>query len=237
MKSLSYSLYDQISKVPLLSAEEEVELSKKIEMGNKRARDRMINANLRLALHIAKKYANKGVDVDDLLQEAIIGLTRAVDQFDWSRGFKFSTYAYWWVQQAVRQFVAGNTGPISLPPNTFSKLYKISEFEKEFKEQENRDPKDAEIAEMFGTTPETLRSLHQSASRAISIDSQVYRGESGSKTLADVIPSEEKSLDDQIDEARLASTIRDALSALTEREKLIIKMRFGLDDNTAEVIP
>ena len=90
---------------------------------------------------------------------------------------------------------------------------------------------------MFGTTPETLRSLHQSASRAVSIDSQVYRGESGSKTLSDVLPADEKSLDDQIDEARLAKTIREALSTLTEREKMIIKMRFGLEDDNLEVTP
>ena len=236
MKSISYSLYDKISKVPLLSAEEEVALSKQIELGSKHARDKMINANLRLALHIVKKYSNKGVDVDDLLQEAIIGLTRAVDQFDWSRGFKFSTYAYWWVQQAVRQFIAGNTGPITLPSNTFSKLYKISEFEKDFKTQENRMPSDSEIAEVFGTTPDTLRSLHQSASKAISIDSQVYRSDAGSKTLSDVLPSGEKLTDERLDEARLSSTIREALSSLNERERLIIKMRFGLDDDICDEV-
>ena len=234
MKGTSYSLFDSIGKEPLLTREEEIELSKKIEKGDSRARDRMIKANLRLALSVVKKYMNRGVDTDDLLQESIVGLTKAVDQFDWSKGFKFSTYAYWWIQQAIRQCVASNTGPIALPSNTFSKLYKISKFEKEYNKSFGRRPTDEEIAEMFGTTPDTLRSLRQSASRPISLDKPVYRDESGGRTLADILPCQQKPVDEKIDEERLAATIRKTLSALSEREKLIIKMRFGIEDEIEE---
>jgi len=234
MKGTSYSLFDSIGKEPLLTREQEIELSKKIEKGDSRARDKMIKANLRLALSVVKKYMNRGVDTDDLLQESIIGLTKAVDQFDWSKGFKFSTYAYWWIQQAIRQCVASNTGPIALPSNTFSKLYKISKFEKEYNKSFGRMPTDDEIAEMFGTTTSTLRSLRQSASRPLSLDTPVYRDEAGGRTLADILPCQEKPADERIDEDRLAKCIRKTLSALTDREKLIIKMRFGIEDETEE---
>jgi RNA polymerase primary sigma factor len=230
MKVTSYTLFDSIADEPLLTREEEVELSKKIELGDKNARDRMIKANLRLALSVVKKYINRGVDADDLLQESIVGLAKAVDQFDWSRGFKFSTYAYWWIQQAVRQCVASNTGPIALPSNAFSKLYTVSRFEKEYKQRFGHGPTDEETAQMFGTTADTLKALRQSASHPVSIDKPIYRDDTGNRTLADILPSNDKPVDEKIDDDRLANTIRESLSMLTEREKLIIMMRFGIDD-------
>lgn len=226
------SIFDSVGKANLLSAEEEIELSKRIEQGDKAARDRMIQANLRLALSIVKKYSKRGVDLEDLFQESVIGLANAVDRFDWSKGFKFSTYAYWWIQQAVRQYLASNAGPINLPANTFSKLYKISEFEKEYQKQFNRKPSDDEVADMFGTTSDTLRSLRQSAAHTVSLDAPAYKttDDSSRSTLADIIPSNDVSIEEQIDNKRLQTRINEVLETLTEREKTIIKMRFGLDD-------
>ncbi len=231
MNSLN-SIFDAVGKERLLSAEEEIELSKRVERGDSAARDRMIQANLRLALSIVKKYSKRGVDLEDLFQESVIGLANAVDRFDWSKGFKFSTYAYWWIQQAVRQYLASNAGPINLPANTFSKLYKISEFEKEYKKQFNRKPTDDEVADMFGTTPDTLRSLRQSAAHTLSLDAPAYRGsdDSSRSTLADIIPSREASIEERIDNKRLSAKINEVLETLTDREKTIIKMRFGIED-------
>jgi len=132
----------------------------------------------------------------------------------------------------VRQYLASNTGPINLPSNTFSKLYKISEFEKEYQKEFGKKPTDAEVADMFGTTSATLRSLKQSAARTLSLDAPAYRSEdSGSRaTLADVIPSNALSVEESIDNQRLQAKINEVLSSLTEREKTIIKMRFGIED-------
>ena len=173
----------------------------------------------------------RGVDVDDLVQESIMGLTRAVDEFDWSKGFKFSTYAYWWIQQAIRQCIASNSGPIELPANTFSKLYKVSKFEKSFLQEFGRSPTDEETAAEFGTTTDTLRSLRQSAARPKSFDTPMFSDDSGSRTLKDILPSNAESAEDMIDNMRLAKTIQETLATLTERERTIIMMRFGIEDS------
>ena len=230
MQNTSFDIYKHIAVEPLLSREEEVVLSKKIGKGDQAARDKMIRANLRLALSVVKKYTNRGVDTDDLVQESIIGLTRAVDQFDWTRGFKFSTYAYWWIQQAVRQCVASNTGPIALPANTFSKLYKVSAFEKDYLQEFGKSPTDEEVAKAFGTTTETLRSLRQSAARPRSFDTPMFSDDGGGRTLRDVLPDQAESVEDMIDNARLSQTIKETLATLTDRERKIIMMRFGLTD-------
>ena len=232
MKSTS-SIFDTIGKTKLLTAAEEVELSKRIEKGDNAARDRMIQANLRLALSVVKKYSKRGVDLEDLFQESVIGLVHAVDRFDWSKGFKFSTYAYWWIQQACRQYLAQNIGPINLPSNTFSKLYKISQFEKEYQKKFDHRPTDAEVADMFGTTTTTLRALRQSAATTVSLDQPAYRSygdDSAGRVLAEVIPSKDMSVEERIDNERLRNKINEILSTLTDREKTIIKMRFGIED-------
>lgn len=237
MKSTSFSLIDSIGKTKLLTKEEEQELSKRIEKGDKRARDKMIKANLRLAMSVAKKYINKGVDLEDLFQESIIGLTHAVDRFDWTKGFKFSTYAYWWIQQSVRQYLAANCGPIDLPSNTFFKLYKISQFEKDYQKQFGRRPTDKEVANMFNTTTATLASLRLSAASYVSLDQPRYTNsdDAGLTPLSEMIPSEDISAEEKIDGDRLQAKIQEALQTLTEREKIIIKMRFGLEEEQGDI--
>jgi len=237
MKSASFSLINAIGKTKLLTKEEEQELSRKIEKGDKRARDRMIKANLRLAMSVAKKYSNRGVDLEDLFQESIIGLTHAVDRFDWTRGFKFSTYAYWWIQQSVRQYMAANCGPIDLPSNTFFKLYKIAEFEKDYQKQFGRHPTNQETANMFNTTSDTLASLRQSAASSISLNQprSVRSGDTGVVPLVDLIPADNITPEEKIDNDRLRLKIHEAMQTLTDREKTIIKMRFGLKKDQGDI--
>ena len=136
MASNLQEFFTEVGKSSLLTREEEVELSQKIEAGDKSARRRLIKANLRLAISIAKKYQNKGCDLEDLIQESSIGLIKAVDRFDWRRGFKFSTYACWWIKQAVRRHVASHSNSVRLPSYAKNMLWKMrqvsEEFEKEF---------------------------------------------------------------------------------------------------------
>tara|TARA_R110002110_G_C13274252_1_gene701979 strand:+ start:202 stop:891 length:690 start_codon:yes stop_codon:yes gene_type:complete len=226
----AYTLFDHVGDSALLTRDEEIELSKRIEKGDISARNKMIQSNLRLALSVVKKYTNRGVDIDDLFQESVLGLTRAVDEFDWSKGFKFSTYAYWWIQASIRSYIAANTGTIDLPANSFSKLYKISEFEISFETKNGRKPTVEETAEKFGTTPDTLRSLRQSAARTIALDKPIFPSEGSSRTLSDVLPSRDIGAEEKIDRKRLSEKINEALSSLTDREKMIVKMRFGIED-------
>jgi RNA polymerase primary sigma factor len=237
MKSASFSLINAIGKTKLLTKEEEQELSRKIKKGDKSARDRMIKANLRLAMSVAKKYSNRGVDLEDLFQESIIGLTHAVDRFDWTRGFKFSTYAYWWIQQSVRQYLAANCGPIDLPSNTFFKLYKIAEFEKDYQKQFGRHPTSQETANMFNTTSDTLASLRQSAASSVSLNQprSTRSDDAGIVPLADLIPADNIEPEEKIDNDRLRLKVHEAMQTLTSREKTIIKMRFGLKKDQVDI--
>ena len=230
MKSNLDVYFKDVGRYALLTRDEEVKLAKRIEQGDQAARELMIQSNLRLAVSIAKKYSKYGSNLEDLIQESNMGLIRAVEKFDWRRGFKFSTYAYWWIQASVRAYIAANTGTIDLPANSFSKLYKISEFETSFEAQHGRKPTTQEVAEKFGTTPDTLRALRQSAAKTVAIDKPIFPSEGNSRTLADVLPSREMSPEEKIDQKRLSEKINEALSSLTEREKMIVKMRFGLED-------
>jgi len=215
----------------LLTRDEETSLAQRIENGDRQARDMMIRSNLRLAVSIAKKYSKRGVDFEDLLQESSIGLMKAVDRFDWRKGFKFSTYAYWWIKQAVRQYVANNSGSISLPANSYNKLYKANKFSAEHKKRFGSTPTSAELADFLGTTEDTLSSLRKSAAYTVSIDAPMFSDGDGSRTLADCIPDESPTVDDILDQHRMSQTIGKALNSLTARERAVICLRFGLDPN------
>ena len=141
--------FESVGKTNLLTREEEVELSKLIEMGDQKARDKMIRANIRLAISIAKNYANKGVDLEDLIQESSLGLIKAVDRFDWRKGFKFSTYACWWIKQAVRQHVAAQSGAIKLPSYARGTLWKMKEVAEEYQKEFGVEPTHQEIADLL----------------------------------------------------------------------------------------
>ena len=141
--------FKSVGKTKLLTREQEVELSKKIEMGDRRARDQMIRANIRLAISIAKNYANKGCDMEDLVQESSMGLIKAVDRFDWRKGFKFSTYACWWIKQAVRQHVAAQSGSIKLPSYAKNTLWKMKKIREDYEKEFGVAPRKQEVADML----------------------------------------------------------------------------------------
>lgn len=212
----------------ILSREQEVEYAKKIEAGDRQARDKMIHANMRLATSIAKKYAGKGVDFEDLMQESTIGLMKAVDRFDWRKGFKFSTYAYWWILQTVKQYVESNKGPISLPANASARLYHASKVKEDFEKEFGAAPTEAELADLLGTTSGTLNSLRKSSAFYVSLDSSVKMGEDH-RSYKDILADTSMNPEEALESAQMKKAVNEALATLSPREQAVLRLRFGID--------
>jgi RNA polymerase primary sigma factor len=227
------SYFSAVGKTALLTRQEEVELSKLIEAGDKRARDRMIRANIRLAISIAKNYANKSCDIEDLIQESSMGLIKAVDRFDYRRGFKFSTYACWWIKQAVRQYVAAHSGSIKLPAYARGTLYKMRKVAEEYEEEFGVPPSQKELADLLGTSVATLQSLIKSSASTVSLGSSAFRSDPNSdRTMHDtLVDPDAVDPDDEIDRKRLIGVVREALSNLTPREEIVLRLRFGISED------
>lgn len=220
--------FKEVGKHQLLSKEQEVQLAQAIEAGDKLARDKMIQSNLRLAISIAKQYNKSGCALEDLIQESTIGLMEAVDRFDWRRGFKFSTYACWWIKQAVRRHVTSHSSMIRLPNHARTVLWQANQLRKDYIESFGTEPKLEEIAKALGIGANTLRSLYQSASNTISLDKQIGKSGDDSRKLYEVIPDESDSVLDCLMKSDMQDVVRQALSSLTAREEKVIRLRFGI---------
>ena len=230
------AFFKDVGKTALLKREDEVRLAKLIEQGDRHARDHMIEANIRLAISIAKKYQNKGCPLEDLIQEANIGLMKAVDRFDWRRGFKFSTYGCWWIKQAVMRHLASHSSQIRLPSHAKGMLWKMKSTAAEYEETFGVAPSQEELADLLGVTLETMRAIISAAGTPLSIDDKIrYKGSSGGsegRSLADVIPdTEAPDPGDRLDREKIIGVVRRSLHTLTEREEKIIRLRFGISDD------
>ena len=236
MSDTLQQFFKQVGKTDLLTREQEVELSKLIEQGNVDARNHMIQANLRLAISIAKKYQNRGCDLADLIQESSIGLMKAVDRFDWRRGFKFSTYACWWIKQAVRRHIASHSSAIRLPSYAKNMMWKIRQTSEEYEEEFGQPPSREELAELLGVSQETLRAVISCSKYPLSIDKPIrYSSGDSNRTLGDIIPDEGRmDLDLELDKLKIVEVVRSALSTLNEREEKIMRLRFGIADNDSD---
>lgn len=224
--------FENVGKHSLLSREEEVELAKAIEAGDQRARNKMIESNLRLAISIAKNFRDKGCSFEDLIQESNLGLIRAVDRFDWRKGFKFSTYAVWWIRQAVQSHVAGQSGAIKMPTSARAIMYKASRFKEEYIEAFGCEPTPAEIATSVGIPIDTLTSIYKSGSHALSLDRSLSPDESGGRTFAEVVGgTDDTDPGEEMDKTAIRNILVTALKKLTPREENIIRLRFGLTEN------
>jgi RNA polymerase primary sigma factor len=229
--------FKDVGRTKLLTRDEEVSLAKLIETGDNKARDRMIQANIRLAISIAKKYQNKGCSLEDLIQEANIGLMKAVDRFDWRRGFKFSTYGCWWIKQSVMRHLATHSSQIRLPSHAKGMLWKMKRVAAEYEDAFGQPPSQVELADLLGVTPETMKAITIAASTPLSIDDKIkYSGGSGGpsegRSLADVIPDNNASHPgDRLDKEKIVEVIQKSLHMLSEREEKIIRLRFGISDD------
>ena len=240
MKDTLEAFFQQVGKTDLLTRDQEIELSKLIESGDKRARDKMIKANLRLAISIAKQYQNKGCDMEDLIQESSIGLIKAIDRFDWRRGFKFSTYACWWIKQSVRRHIASHSASFKLPAYAKNMMFKIQQAAAEYEEEFGQRPTQQEIADLLGVSTDMISSMIDCAMPTVSIDKAIGADGSGNtKTLRDVLPDDSDPVDVVMDKQKIVGVLRHALSTLTPREERIVRLRFGIaeDDNDTDNFP
>src|SRR5918997_1456508 len=187
---------NEIGRYPLLTAEEEVELAKAIERGDQAAKERMINSNLRLVVSIAKKYQGHGLTLLDLIQEGIIGLIRAVEKFDWRKGYKFSTYATWWIRQAVQRGVANKAREIRIPAHIVEREQKIGRAQRELSTTLGREPTDEEIAERTEISLKHVQEVKRAARAVTSLDRPI--GEGGDSTFGDLVPGDAPEVEEEL---------------------------------------
>jgi RNA polymerase primary sigma factor len=217
---------NEIARYPLLTAAEEVELAKRIERGDLEAKERMINSNLRLVVSIAKRYQGHGLSLLDLIQEGVIGLIRAVEKFDWRRGFKFSTYATWWIRQAVQRGVQNRARTIRVPVHVADLERKAARSERQLATKLGREPTLAEVAEDAKISIEQLRQAREAARAVTSLDRPI--GEEGDATLVDVLPAEGGDPALEMDVSLGDGALGRALETLPDLERQVIELRFGL---------
>ncbi|MCI8669136.1 MAG: RNA polymerase sigma factor RpoD [Lachnospiraceae bacterium] len=219
----------EIGKVPLLSAEEEIELAKQMELGNDNAKKRLAEANLRLVVSIAKRYVGRGMLFLDLIQEGNLGLIKAVDKFDYKKGFKFSTYATWWIRQAITRAIADQARTIRIPVHMVETINKLMRVSRQLVQELGREPLPEEIAQQLDMPVDRVREILKIAQEPVSLETPI--GEEEDSHLGDFIQ------DDNVPVPAEAATytmlkeqIVEVLTTLTEREQKVLRLRFGLDD-------
>ena len=226
----------EIGRVPLLKPEDEVEIAKRVEAGDKEARDILISSNLRLVVSIAKKYVGRGMLFLDLIQEGNMGLVKAVEKFDYRKGFKFSTYATWWIRQAITRAIADQARTIRIPVHMVETINKLTRVQRQLVQELGRDPTAEEISvKMDGISPEKVREIQKIALEPVSLETPI--GEEDDSHLGDFIEDKDAMSPDQYASNQLLKDeINEVLSGLTEREEKVLRLRFGLYDGRTRTL-
>jgi RNA polymerase primary sigma factor len=225
----------QIGKIPLLTTEEELELAKKIqEKGDNFAKDVLVNANLRLVVSIAKKYIGRGLSFLDLIQEGNVGLIKAAGRFDYRKGYKFSTYATWWIQQSITRAIADKARIIRLPIHMIDSISKIRKATLDLTTELGRTPTKQEIAYRLGLSVQKLTSIIKSAQSTISMDTPATSDEDSSKIADFIVDNSTITPDGRVSQDSMLEDIRNILNQLSQKERDVLILRYGLDNNGAK---
>ncbi len=225
----------EIGKVPLLSAEEEIELAKKMEMGDLEAKQRLAEANLRLVVSIAKRYVGRGMLFLDLIQEGNLGLIKAVEKFDYRKGYKFSTYATWWIRQAITRAIADQARTIRIPVHMVETINKLIRVSRQLLQELGREPTPEEIAEQMNMPVERVREILKISQEPVSLETPI--GEEEDSHLGDFIQDDNVPVPaDAAAFTLLKEQLVEVLGTLTEREQKVLRLRFGLDDGRARTL-
>lgn len=225
----------EIGRVPLLSAEEEIELAKRMEQGDEAAKRRLAEANLRLVVSIAKRYVGRGMLFLDLIQEGNLGLIKAVEKFDYIKGFKFSTYATWWIRQAITRAIADQARTIRIPVHMVETINKLIRVSRQLLQELGREPSPEEIAIQMDITPERVREIMKIAQEPVSLETPI--GEEEDSHLGDFIPDEDAPAPSEAASfILLKEQLEEVLETLTPREEKVLRLRFGLDDGRTRTL-
>ena len=225
----------EIGQIPLLNADEEVDLAKRVSEGDQAAKDKLTEANLRLVVSIAKKYSGRGLHILDLIQEGNTGLIRAVDKFDWTKGNKFSTYATWWIRQAITRAIADQARTIRVPVHMVEVINKATRCNRKLVQELGREPTVEEIAAELGLPVEKIIEANRTAADTLSLDTPV--GDEEDTSIGSFVEDERTpGPADATSNAMLAEALRDILSTLTDREADVLRMRFGMEDGRAHTL-
>ncbi len=228
----------EIGKIPLLSADEELALAKRVQQGDKKAKDKMAEANMRLVVSIAKRYSGRGLDFLDLIQEGHTGLLRAVEKFDPDKGFKFSTYATWWIRQAITRAIADQARTIRIPVHMVETINKLLRTQRRMTQELNREPSIEELAKELEMEPEKVEYVMKIKQDISSLDAGVGRDDGEEDTTLGEFIEDEDTItpEDSASNQLLKEQVQAVLSTLSDREQKIIKMRFGLDNGKSHTL-
>ena len=220
----------EIGRIPLLKREEEISLAQGVERGSLEAKAKLTKSNLRLVVSIAKKYMGRGMSFLDLIQEGNKGLIRAVEKYDWTKGFKFSTYATWWIRQAITRAIADQARTIRIPVHMVETINKLIRTQRKLMQDLGREPTDEEVAKELDTDAEKVREILKIAQKTTSLETPI--GDDEDSLLGDFIPDERQATPYEATSKQLMhENLEEALASLTEREGKVLRMRFGLLDN------